>query len=154
MGLRIPKAHKAITEARVREHPSDVDLRYTIIGLGIVVFILLVLILDLADKNDEMIDSRNLEVAVFSSFIVLLVLYIASKLCKAFPRGARWAISYFSLAVSLGYLSLVLFVGRELLPIAICVWMLLSIVSWVSIRQIYKYHSSNNQHQPTGSAVG
>ena len=111
MGLRIPKAHKAITEARVREHPSDVDLRYTIIGLGFFVIIALVIILDFFDKYNNGQNHEILEVLTFCCLSFMLPLYIMAKLCKQFPLGARWAIFYFCSTVSLSFLVLVLFFG-------------------------------------------
>ncbi|HEX7025645.1 MAG TPA: hypothetical protein VF268_00245 [Gammaproteobacteria bacterium] len=154
MGLRIPKAHKAILEARVREHTRDVDLRYIIIGFGLVTFILFMIIsekfisFEYPDEEFLLLSvTEQLLIATHAATLPLIVyLYLLAKLCRPYPRGARWAIFYSGMIASANHLFLVFFfpamIVAELLMI-----LYFSTVSFVSVRQIYKYHRN-----PQGSA--
>lgn len=141
LGLRIPKAHKAITEARVREHPSDVDLRYIIVGFGLVAFIFGMMISDLVSKYADGGNNEELsEETGITSFILIVFLYGLAKLCRSFPRGARWAIFYSSLTAMAGYLLMVWCQYPAMLIAGVAMILYLAIVAYVSVRQIYKYH--------------
>lgn len=139
MGLRIPKAHKAILEAGVREHTSDVDLRYIIIGFGLAAFIFDLMISEFVSRNTGDANEKFFTIVGICTFILIAYLYVLAKLCRFFPRGARWVIFYSGFIALAGYSLLICFYPA-LMAAGILMALYLSTVSFVSVRQIYKYH--------------
>lgn len=139
LGLRIPKAHKAILEARVREHTSDVDLRYIIIGFGLAAFIFGLMITEIAARNTGDANEKFFTIAGICTFLLIVYLYALARLCRFFPRGARRTIFCSGFIASAGYFLLIFFYPA-LTVAGILMILYLSTVSFVSIRQIHKYH--------------